>query len=233
MSHARSRFRSRFHAVLHVQWRAARAVVVAFGLTALALPLVSLRLAWHGPDAVARSLEELSSWGVLYGLLAAVAPVLLVARVTAPDRRGGAVYARVHPVSRRAHAALQLAAGAVLLLPGVAGVAIGGAVAVAATALPPGVNGYALPLACRFALALGFAYALAWAVANAPARVRALAARGAFVGLALVLIVFLLDGGAGAALAPLRAGIGAVAERLVGWPGPLAVFVNRWMLVDV
>src|SRR5438046_496396 len=95
----------------------------------------------------------------------------------------------------------------------------------AALTLPPGLHCYPLARALRFGLAVLVAYSLFVAVSAGTARTD-----GLILGLVAAVIVIQVC----ASVANLEF---SVADRLqiilVNWPGPLAVFTGRWMLIDV
>jgi hypothetical protein len=93
------------------------------------------------------------------------------------------------------------------------------------TAIPPGLEGYPVALTIRFGLAVLVAYAVFFAISAGTTRTAG-AILAVIGGLILVQVL------ASAAdvhldlLTPLQ-GV------LLSWPGPLAIFTGRWMLIDV
>ena len=95
----------------------------------------------------------------------------------------------------------------------------------ACAAIPPGLEGYPVALAIRFALATTVAFTVFFAISAGTTRTAAviLAALGGVIAIQVI---------AGAAnvqidlLTPLQ-------SAFLNWPGPLAVFTGRWMLIDV
>ena len=87
------------------------------------------------------------------------------------------------------------------------------------------MQGYPASLALRFALAVLVAYAMFFAVSAGTARTAGiiLGVIGAIIAVQIVASVANVEIDL---LGKLQAGI-------LNWPGPLAVFAGRWMLVDV
>src|SRR2546423_4340795 len=98
-------------------------------------------------------------------------------------------------------------------------------IAFAAPAPPAGLHGCPLALALRFTLGVLVAYALFFAVSAGTARTA-----GIILGVIAAVIVIQVF----ASVANLGLNIMDQFQIvLVNWPGPLAVFTGRWMLVDV
>jgi hypothetical protein len=80
-------------------------------------------------------------------------------------------------------------------------------------------------LAVRFALAVIVAYAVFFAVSAGTART-------AGIILGMIGAVLLVQIIAGAANVDLDL-VGRLQVAVLNWPGPLAIFTGRWMLIDV
>jgi hypothetical protein len=112
----------------------------------------------------------------------------------------------------------------VLALP-VAAVLLGALLATATAVIPAGLNGYAWALGLRFALAVLVAFSVFFAISGGTARTA-----GIILGvLALVLVAQIIVSAAGVELDLL----GGMQQAFLNWPGPLAIFSGRWMLIDV
>jgi len=214
-------------AILGSQWRWSR-LVVGFGTVAgFALPVLSLQGATRGqgampPDALLRLLQ---SWGILYPLLAALLGLLVAMAAWAPDHRGRHVHALSLPVPRWQYVLLRLAAGLTVLVPPVVAVLAGALLATSTAVIPAGLQGYAWALGLRFALAVLIAFSVFFAISGGTARTA-----GVILSLlALVLVVQLMVSAAGVELNL----VGEVVQVMLDWPGPLAIFSGRWMLIDV
>ena len=217
-----------FRAILFSQWKWSRLIVVLGTVAGFALPLVSLQgaaRADRSPLEAEALLHSVQGWGVLYPLLATALGLLVAIATWAPDHRGRHIHALTLPLPRWRYVLLRFAAGATVLAAPLLGMAAGALIAIAAATLPPGLHGYAVALALRFALAMLVAYSVFFAVSAGTARTA-----GIILGVIAAVIVVQVF----ASVANLEF---SVVDRLqmilVNWPGPLAVFTGRWMLIDV
>lgn len=217
-----------FRVVLYAQWRWSR-LIVALGMVAgFALPIISIQGASRDAATTLRAgelLDAMQSWGVLYPVLAAALGLLLAVSAWAPDHRGRHVHALSLPLPRWHYAGLRFAAGLALLAGPVLAVLLGALLASATATLPPGLQAYPVALTVRFALAVLVAFAVFFAVSAGTSRTAAiiLSLLGAFI------LVQVLASAAGLNLNL----IGPLQSAVTGWPGPLAIFTGRWMLIDV
>jgi hypothetical protein len=162
---------------------------------------------------------------VLYPVLAAALGLLVAIATWAPDHRGRHVHALSLPLPRWRYVLLRFGAGVVLLAAPVVALLAGAVLATRLAAIPPGLEGYPVALTIRFALAVLVAYAVFFAISAGTTRTAG-AILAVIGGLILVQVL------ASAAdvhldlLTPLQ-GV------LLNWPGPLAIFTGRWMLIDV
>jgi len=115
--------------------------------------------------------------------------------------------------------------GSTLLAAPVIAVAASALLATWSATIPAGLQGYPVALAIRFALAVLVAYAVFFAVSAGTARTAGIIL-GLIGGVILVQIV------AGVANIDLDL-FGKVQVAVLNWPGPLAIFTGRWMLIDV
>jgi len=217
-----------FRAILYSQWKWSRLIVAVGTIAGFALPLVSLQgaaRADRSPLEAEALLHAVQAWGVLYPLLAAALGLLVAIVTWAPDHRGRHIHALTLPLARWRYVLLRFATGATVLAGPILGVTIGALIAVAAATLPPGLHGYPLALAVRFALAALVAYALFFAVSAGTARTAGIIL--GVIGAIVVVQVF-------ASVANLELNLADHLQMvLTNWPGPLAVFTGRWMLIDV
>jgi hypothetical protein len=217
-----------FQVILYSQWKWSRLIVVLGTVAGFILPILSVQGATASGDSAMRAaelLQAIQSWGVLYPVLAATLAVLLAIMTWAPDHRGRHVHALSLPVPRWRYAALRFGAGLVLLLPPVLAVLAGAVLATTMTPMPPGLQGYPIALTVRFALAAGVGYAVFFGISAGTSRTA-----GVLLGmLAAVIVVQVLAGVAGVNL-DLFTRLQVV---VLNWPGPLAIFTGRWMLIDV
>jgi hypothetical protein len=120
---------------------------------------------------------------------------------------------------------LRFTTGLVLLVPAMLGVLAGALLASATATLPQGLEAYPVALAIRFAFAMTVAYAVFFAVSAGTTRTA-----GIILGIiGAVIVVQILADAAGIQL-DLATRLEAVVQN---WPGPLAIFTGRWMLIDV
>lgn len=217
-----------FRVVLYGQWKWSRIVVVLGTIAGFALPIVSVQGATSDPTSALKPGELLTivqAWGVLYPILAATIGLLVAIATWAPDHRGRHVLALSLPLPRWRYVLLRFTAGLVLLAPAMLGVCAGALLASATATLPPGLEAYPVALAIRFAIAAAVAYAVFFAVSAGTTRTA-----GVILGIiGAVIVVQILASAAGIQIdltSPLQAVI-------LNWPGPLAIFTGRWMLIDV
>lgn len=217
-----------FRVILYTQWKWSRLIVVVGTVAAFALPLISMQGATasnRGPLQAQELLRAVQSWGTLYPVLAAALGLLVAIATWAADHRGRHIHALTLPIPRWRYVLLRFGAGVTLLAAPVLAVLLGAVLATAAATIPPGLQGYPMALALRFAIAVLVAFAVFFAISAGTARTAGiiLGAIGALV------LVQLLANLAGLELDLLA----AVQVVVLNWPGPFAVFTGRWMLVDV
>jgi hypothetical protein len=217
-----------FRVMLYAQWKWTRLVVTLGTIAAFILPALSVQGASRDAGSPLKAAELLSlvqSWGVLYPVLAAALGLLVAIATWAPDHRGRHVHALSLPLPRWRYVLLRFGAGVVLLAAPVVALLAGSMLATRLATIPPGLEGYPLALTIRFALAVLVAYAVFFAISAGTTRTAG-AILAVIGGLILVQVL------ASAAdvhldlLTPLQ-GV------LLNWPGPLAIFTGRWMLIDV
>jgi hypothetical protein len=214
-----------FRVILYSQWKWSRWIVTLGTIAAFALPIISLQgAASAGRNALAAEelLRAVRSWGTLYPVLAAALGLLVAIASWAPDHR---VHALSLPLPRWRYVLLRFGSGVTVLAVPIVAVVAGALLATWTATLPPGLQGYPGALGLRFALAVLLAYSVFFAVSAGTARTAGiiLAVIG---GLIVVQIV--------ATAADVDLDLSGTMQGVVlNWPGPLAVFTGRWMLVDV
>jgi len=217
-----------FRVILYSQWKWSRLIVVAGTIAGFALPIISLQGATgadRGPLQAQELLRAAQSWGTLYPVLAAALGLLVAIATWAADHRGRHVHALTLPLPRWRYVLLRFGAGVTLLAGPMAAVLLGALLATATATFPPGLQGYPIALALRFAIAVLVGYAVFFAISAGTARTAGIILVG--IG-ALILIQILAN------LANIELDLLAMLQLVVlNWPGPLAVFTGRWMLVDV
>lgn len=217
-----------FAAILYSQWKWSRLIVALGTIAGFALPIVSLQgaaRADRSPLDAEQLLRAVQGWGTLYPVLAAALGLLVAVASWAPDHRGRHVHALTLPLPRWRYVLLRFAAGTTMLSAPIVGVCAGALLATAAATLPPGLQGYPFALALRFALAVLVAYALFFAVSAGTARTAGFILSAIALLVAVQIIARVAN--------PDWDIAGHLQVALVNWPGPLAVFTGRWMLIDV
>jgi len=217
-----------FRVMLYSQWKWTRLIVALGSVAAFALPLVSVQGAARAdsnPLQAGELLQAVQSWGTLYPVLAAALGLLVAIATWAPDHRGRHVHAMSLPLPRWRYVLLRFGAGTTLLAAPVIAVSAGALLATWSATIPAGLQGYPVALAIRFALAVLVAYAVFFAVSAGTARTAGIIL-GLIGGVILVQII------AGVANVDLDL-FGRVQVLVLNWPGPLAIFTGRWMLIDV
>ena len=217
-----------FRAILYSQWKWSRLIVMLGTVAGFALPIVSLQgaaQADRNPLQAAALLSAVQSWGTLYPVLAAALGLLVAIATWAPDHRGRHIHALSLPLPRWRYVLLRFASGVTVLAGPILAVLISALLATSLATIPPGLQGYALALGLRFAMAVLVAYAVFFAVSAGTARTA-----GIILGvIGAVIVVQIIAGVANVELDLL----GKLQLVILNWPGPLAVFTGRWMLVDV
>lgn len=214
------------NAMIRIQWKACRHLVIALAVAALSLPIVSVRVGWHDPAAnLPRFLIEQQLWGLFYPALAGIVAIVLGTTIWLSDRRGHHIYALLLPIARWRYVLLRYLAGLVLLLPILLALWLGALVATLGLDLPPGIRVFPHALALKFALTLVLLFGFAFAAASASTRAIGIGFRVLGLFLAVHVAVVLLRPGTNL--------LWTVVTALGTWPGPLAPLGGRWMLIDV
>lgn len=213
-----------FRMILYSQWKGARLIIALGTVAGFLLPILSVQGAGSETET-AELLQAIQSWGVLYPVLAAALAVLLAILTWSPDHRGRHVHALSLPLPRWRYALLRFGAGLVLLTPAILAVLVGTVLATRMAVIPPGLQAYPIALTVRFALAIGVGYSIFFAISAGTSRTA-----GVLLGLVAMLVVVQIVAGAANVNLDLPA---RVQMALLTWPGPLAIFTGRWMLIDV
>jgi len=217
-----------FRVVLYAQWKWSRLVVTLGTIAAFILPALSVQGASRDVGSPLKAGELLSlvqSWGVLYPVLAAALGLLVAIATWAPDHRGRHVHALSLPLPRWRYVLLRFGAGVVLLAAPAVALLAGAVLATHLAAIPPGLEGYPVALTIRFALAVLVAYAVFFAISAGTTRT----AGAILTVIGGLILVQVLASAADVHLDLLT----PVQSILLNWPGPLAIFTGRWMLIDV
>jgi hypothetical protein len=217
-----------FGVTLYSQWKWSRLIVLLGTVTGFALPIISLQgaaSADRGALPAGDLLQAVQSWGTLYPVLAAALGLLVAIATWAPDHRGRHVHALSIPVPRWRYVLLRFGGGVVLLGVPMLAVLLGAVLATWSASIPAGLQGYPVDLAVRFALAVLVAFAVFFAISAGTARTA-----GIILGLiGSVIAVQIIANVANVDLDL----FGGLQLAILNWPGPLAIFTGRWMLIDV
>ena len=217
-----------FRTILFTQWTWARSLLLVCTLAAFAIPVISVHSGdLSGVDSytVRTYLISLQGMGVAYPVLAGIVGLVLAVTAWGPDHRGRHVYALTLPLPRWQYALLRFGAGLVLLALPVVALWISALIASATARLPVGLTTYPTGLAARFALAAVVSYAVFSAVSAGTSRTAAYIL-GAIAVLLITQLMFTFTGSDVDVITP-------ALNAIFIWPGPLAVFSGRWMLIDV
>jgi hypothetical protein len=217
-----------FRAILYSQWKWSRLIILLGTVAGFALPIISLQgagSAERSPLQAQELLRAVQSWGTLYPVLAAALGLLVAIATWAPDHRGRHVHALSLPLPRWHYVLLRFGSGVTLLAAPILAVFIGALLATSMASIPPGLQSYPLALGLRFAMAVLVSYAVFFAVSAGTARTA-----GIILGVIGAIIVVQIV----ASVANIELDLlGKLQLVILNWPGPLAVFTGRWMLVDV
>jgi hypothetical protein len=217
-----------FRVILYSQWKWSRLIVVLGTVAGFVVPILSVQGATAEASrtgGAGQLLLTVQSWGVLYPVLATTLAVLLAIMTWAPDHRGRHVHALSLPLPRWRYALLRFGAGLVLLTPPILAVLAGAVLATRLAVIPPGLQGYPIALAFRFALAVGVGYAMFFAISAGTSRTASII----LASLGGLIVIQVLAGVANVDLDL----FGHLQMVVLNWPGPLAIFTGRWMLIDV
>jgi hypothetical protein len=216
-----------FAMVFRTQWAWTRTSVTGFAALAFVFPAIAWRLASaaaRGPDAL-QVMDGFAALGPMLGFLALFGPFILASLPWGIDHETKHVYPLSLPISWQRWVGMRFAVGAITLLIPALALYAGAKLTLGMIEMPPLLRGYAGALALRFLLASLVAYGLTFAL-------QYLAGRRA----ALVALIILLSA-AGLVIALALLGMSDVAEAIgravFQWPGPLAIFVEPWTLIDV
>jgi hypothetical protein len=224
-------------AMLYVQWKAGRWLLVPLVLLGFGVPLLVLgsarRFALEGNELLPEMLVSLQSRAlVLFPSLAALIGFVVALAAWQRDHKLGHVYALSLPGSRARYVLLRFAAGMALLAIPVVALWAGAFTAVLATPIPAGLHAYPVAFGIRFLLASLVVYALSFALASGTARTTLV--------LVTSLVAFLVVGDIAVdvieRVTPLRGlfrPVDLLHYALVRWPGPFHVLGGSWMLIDV
>jgi hypothetical protein len=219
-----------FAAICRIQWKASALGVVLLAALAFIVPLLTVQRAGfsagdrRGWDLIVM-LSTVEAAGTLFPILAVILGLTLAVGAWSADHQAEHVYALTLPVPRWHYVLLRFGAGALLILPVVAAVGLGCAVALGSFDLPAGLRSYGGAITLRFALAAAVSYAATFALAAGTKRTVA----GVSLALLAVIVVALVLESFGVSPAAAEHLLNAIFTR----PGPFEVLVGPWALIGV
>ena len=216
-----------FAMMFRTQWQWTRLPLLGFAALAFVFPSLAWQIgrAAGSPGNAAQLLDGFALLGPMLGFLALLGPFVIAALPWTIDHQTQHVYPLALPVSWARWVGMRFAIGALTLVLPAFALYVGAAATVAQFTLPPLLQSYAAALALRFLLAALVAYSGAFALQYLAGRRATQVAVTAMVGvLGLVLIATLLG---------LGSQVEYAFELLFRAPGPLAIFVEPWTLIDV
>lgn len=218
-----------FTALMKVQWKWTRAVILVATILGFAIPVGSVRLMLFSEPlsrvTAGRIVNTMQDAGILYSILAGGIGLAVAFLAWSADQRGRHVYALSLPLSRARFAAMRFGAGSLFLLLPSAGVFIGCLVGIGIVELPAGLHTYPFSLTLRFLLASFVAFAIFFSVAAASTRAAGILL-GGILGVVMLAVIV-------TALGVDYDFLGKAGLLLFAEPGVLSIFTGRWMLIDV
>ena len=217
-----------FGQILYTQVKWTRNVLTVLSIVAFALPAGLWRITHYSYFGNATAMEVLRGFEVLgpsLVILAFFSGFMAVAQPWAIDASARHVYPLSLPVAWPRYVGMRFGAGALLTLIPTLALWLGCMLVLSLVTIPATLHAYPGTLALRFLLGTLLSYAGIFAVQYIAGR------KAAHLLLVVVLIVAVL------ALASELTGNGKVLLRVLNLlfqsPGPLAVFGETWMLIDV
>lgn len=217
-----------FGQVLYTQVKWSRTAVAILSVVTFALPAFFWRMMHNGFFQTFSALEVMSgfeAFGAMLVGLSVFSGLLLVAQPWAVDSAARHVYPLSLPLPWRRYVAMRFGAGAMLLaIPAVA-LWLGCLLVLAIIEIPATLQGYPGTLALRYLLGSLLAYSAVFALQYLSGRRAAHIVLAILVGAVVVTLAAEFSGNTQLLV--------SVLNRLIHWPGPLAVYGDSWMLIDV
>lgn len=216
-----------FAMMFRTQWQWTRNAVLGIAAMAFVFPTLARYLARSGGsgDPLVQVLDGYNTLGPLLGFLALFGPFVLAALPWTIDHEARHVYPLALPVEWSQWVSTRFAIGAItLLLPTIA-LYLGAIATLSVIELPPLLRAYPGALALRFLLASMLSYSASFALQYLAGRRAAQFALSVLVGILALGLAAVLFGQSDL--------IERAGEWLFVWPGPLALFIEPWTLIDV
>jgi len=219
-----------WRAMLDVEWKWTRGMILLCVLVVFALPLVSVRAASAAAQEAQRSplaifILMMQSWGVGYAIAAAAVGLLMAIFSWSYDHRLRHVYALSLPIARWRYVWYRYAAGLVVLAVPILALLAATEIVAHSGLVPRGLHAYPVALTLRFAFATLVSFSIFFAISAATPRTA-----GYILGaIALIIVaqIVLISVDSRVDLTS------RAADVVFATPGLLAVFGGRWTLVDV
>ncbi len=215
-----------FRTILRTHWMWTRTLVAGISLVVFLMPAAAWRLGGGRTILVGRSVADgMQALGPMLAFLALLGAFVLAVYPWTVDAETKHVYPLSLPITWTRYVGMRFLAGALTLVVPAVALYLGGRLAVSMIVLPPLLHSYAGALAVRWLLAAFVAYSMSFAL-------QYLAGRRATV-VALLIVLGIVGLFAGLELAGARDVGDAIGRFLFEFPGPLGVFSERGVLIDV
>lgn len=215
-----------FRTILRTHWMWTRTLVAGISLVVFLMPAAAWRLGGGNSSLTVWSVADgLQALGPILAFLALLGAFVLAVYPWTIDAETKHVYPLSLPITWPHYVGMRFVAGAMTLVVPAVALYLGGRLAVSMIVLPPLLHSYAGALAVRWLLAAFVAYSVSFAL-------QYLAGRRATV-VALLIVLGIVGLFAGLELAGARSVGDAIGRFLFEFPGPLGVFSQRWVLIDV
>ena len=217
-----------FRQILYTQLKWTRGALATLAVVAFILPVGLWRAAHDDFFRSFTAMEIMRGFEALGPALAGVAffcGFVAVAQPWAVDAAARHVYPLSLPLTWARYVGMRFGAGALLLLVPTIALWLGALLVLSLVELPPSLQGYPGTLALRFLLGALLSYAAVFAVQYLSGRKAAHLLLGILVVVVAVVLLAEFTGNTKV--------LATLLGYLVQWPGPLAVFAEPWMLIDV
>ena len=214
-----------FRQILLTQLKWTRVTLAIVAVSAFVTPAVAWRMADISAGTARAVMIGFANIGPALALLSILAGFILAAQPWIIDAAAKHVYPLSLPMSWTRYVSTRFGAGVLTLLVPTFALWLGSVLTLTVIDLPATLNTYAGTLALRFLVATAFVYAVTFAIQYLAGRRSALVMLILLVGGSVIWFALMFFGQGDV--------ISAIGRALTEWPGPLAVFVEDWMLVDV
>lgn len=217
-----------FRQILYTQLKWTRGALATFAVLAFVMPAALWRMThsdWFRTFNAIEVMRGFETLGPSLGVLAFFCGFMGVAQPWAVDASARHVYPLALPLPWSRYVGMRFGAGALLLLVPTLTLWFGALLVLSLVEIPASLHAYPGTLALRFLLGALLSYALVFAVQYVSGRKAA--------HLLLGLLLFSVSVVLLAEFTQNQRVVTTLFGYLIHWPGPLAVFAEPWMLVDV